>query len=93
MKLKPAEFPAYQPTGVIDTSHPHLDYNRDRCVLCGRCVNVCRDKKGRPMFTFAGRGSDTVVAPLLPPAGEDVDSEAGPTCADLCPTGALTRKA
>ncbi|MEW6077151.1 MAG: 2Fe-2S iron-sulfur cluster-binding protein [Thermodesulfobacteriota bacterium] len=92
VKLKPAEFPTYQPTGLIDTSHPHLDYNRDRCVLCGRCVNACRDKNGRPLFTFAGRGSETIVTPLFPPAGQALDKDASLVCVDLCPTGALTRK-
>ncbi len=92
VKLKPKEFPPYEPTGIIDTSHPVLDYNRDRCVLCGRCVNTCRDKNGQPLFTFTGRGSDTVVTPLLPPKGQAVDEAACQACIEVCPTGALTLK-
>jgi NADH dehydrogenase/NADH:ubiquinone oxidoreductase subunit G len=45
------------------------------------------------MFTFSGRGSDTAVTPLPPPAGEALDTVACLACVDLCPTGALTRKA
>jgi len=92
VKLKPKDLPAYEPTGVIDTSHPVLAYNPDRCVLCGRCVHTGLDKDGQPLFTFSGRGSSTVITPLLPPSGKTVDKDACLAAADICPTGALTRK-
>lgn len=63
-----------------------------RCVLCGRCVHVCRQRTGHNLLTFARRGLDTVVALF---GGEDL--AAAPcrhcgACAAVCPTGALVPK-
>jgi len=63
-----------------------------RCVLCGRCVHVCRQRNGHNLLTFARRGLDTVVAWF---GGGDL--AAAPcyhcgACATVCPTGALVPK-
>jgi predicted molibdopterin-dependent oxidoreductase YjgC len=63
-----------------------------RCVLCGRCVHVCRQRTGHNLLTFAGRGLNTVVALF---GGGDL--AAAPcrhcgACATVCPTGALVPK-
>jgi predicted molibdopterin-dependent oxidoreductase YjgC len=63
-----------------------------RCVLCGRCVHVCRQRTGHNLLTFARRGLDTVVALF---GGADL--AAAPcrrcgACATVCPTGALVPK-
>ena len=63
-----------------------------RCVLCGRCVHVCRQRTGHNLLTFAGRGLKTVVALF---GGGDL--AAAPcrhcaACATVCPTGALVLK-
>jgi bidirectional [NiFe] hydrogenase diaphorase subunit len=63
-----------------------------RCVLCGRCVHVCRQETGHNLLTFARRGLDTVVALF---GGGDL--AAAPcrhcgACATVCPTGALVPK-
>ena len=92
VKLIPKEFPRYQPAGVIDTTHPAINYNPDRCVLCGRCVHTCRDKDGRPQFTFSGRGMGTTVTPLPPMTGDAPDETTAAACIAVCPTGALFPK-
>ena len=68
---------------------PAITYDRSKCVLCGRCVQVCHEVQVSGAVDFLGRGFDTRVG--LPPGEsreESVCAECG-NCIDVCPTGAL----
>jgi len=78
-------------TGV-DGTHPFLEYHPNRCVLCGKCMYVCRKAHGRPYLAFAKRGLETVITFF----GEQ-DVSATPCqdrylCAGVCPVAALVPK-
>ncbi|MCG6911023.1 MAG: (2Fe-2S)-binding protein [Deltaproteobacteria bacterium] len=73
---------------AVDRSHPFLDYLPNRCVLCGKCMYACREKNGQSMFTYAGRGFDTVISAFGVDSA-DVDCAACLACVDICPVGAL----
>jgi predicted molibdopterin-dependent oxidoreductase YjgC len=63
-----------------------------RCVLCGRCIHVCRQRIGHNLLTFIRRGLDTRVALF---GGGDPAAVPCPhcgACATVCPTGALVPK-
>jgi len=80
-----------QETALVD-DHPQLDYYPNRCVLCGRCIFVCRVSQGRPLISFVGRGFHTSLSLA---AGRDDDATpctACGRCADVCPVGALVLK-
>lgn len=68
--------------------HPLLDYYPNRCVLCGRCIVVCRSRHGRAQMTFSKRGFDTLMAFY----GENEGSicEDCLACVDVCPVAAIT---
>jgi NADH dehydrogenase/NADH:ubiquinone oxidoreductase subunit G len=76
----------------IDDRHPCLDYFPNRCVLCGRCVAVCRRATDRPELTFAKRGFDTVVSFFGRTDSARHDCATCRACIDTCPVAALALK-
>jgi bidirectional [NiFe] hydrogenase diaphorase subunit len=76
----------------VDDSHPLFVYDPNKCVLCGRCVWVCREKLSIGVLGFAQRGFQRVVTTFAgDPLGESRCQECG-ECVDVCPVGALTFK-
>jgi NADH dehydrogenase/NADH:ubiquinone oxidoreductase subunit G len=76
----------------IDTRHPFVDHYPNRCVLCGKCVYVCRQQHNRAGLTFARRGIDTVIDYYDRPQTQPSPCEACQACVEACPVAALLRK-
>ena len=76
----------------IEGDHPCLEYVPSRCVLCGRCVSVCKKKNGQPMLSFARRGLDTVISFFGEGDKSTVSCEQCYACAEICPVAALLPK-
>jgi predicted molibdopterin-dependent oxidoreductase YjgC len=90
--LKPKQFNKHLKEVEIDDSHPNLRYYANRCILCGRCLNVCIRKNDRPMMTYAKRGLDTVISFYGGDEIPDLSCENCLACIDVCPVAALLRK-
>ena len=68
-------------------AHPGRNLDENACILCGRCVNICRQGVWQDVLAFAGRGtSRRVVMPYGETPPECVGCGA---CAWICPTGAI----
>jgi len=65
-----------------------VERHPDRCVTCGRCVKICRDRVGAMAINFTLRGYFTELASGAQP----LDCEFCGSCIDICPVGALINK-
>lgn len=61
--------------------------DRERCILCGRCVRFQSDIAGEPVIEFAERGRQMQIFSSSEPGFDSIFS--GNTT-DICPVGALT---
>ena len=90
--LKPKALENLKKDSDPDEHHPCLLYYPDRCVVCGKCVYVCRIRHGRPHLTFVNRGLDTTVSFYGENDATPNLCEACLSCVDVCPVAAITKK-
>ncbi len=50
------KYPYLQPVRPMDTSHPDIVLDTNRCILCGRCIRASRDIDHKHVFEYVGRG-------------------------------------
>ncbi|MCL2220011.1 MAG: 2Fe-2S iron-sulfur cluster-binding protein [Chitinispirillia bacterium] len=66
-----------------------LVHEPGKCTVCGRCVNITREKGIIPGLSFTGRGSSVYISA---PFSADIDKAMGAVldeCVKSCPVGAL----
>jgi len=80
------EFREYQ----ADFRHPYIEIDNNKCILCARCVRICREVVGANALGLINRGFDTYVAPSMGDALQDTKCESCGMCISTCPTGAIT---
>lgn len=68
---------------------PDIMLDRERCIMCLRCVRFQREIAGDEALTLLQRGSDTQVG-VLP--GRTFDSPFSGNTIELCPVGALSSR-
>ena len=90
--LKPKHLEPHLKEAEVDESHPFLDYYPNRCVLCGKCIAVCKEKHGRAFLTFAKRGLETVVSSYVEKDGSNLPCGNCLACIAICPVGAIILK-
>ncbi len=86
------KYPYLFPNRDIDASHPDIFIDRNRCVLCGRCVRASRDLDGKNVFEFVGRGKDKQVAINAEAKLSGTNIDITDKAINVCPVGAILRK-
>jgi len=76
----------------IDDSNPQFVYDPNKCVLCGRCLWVCRQRLGVGVLGFAHRGFERVVTTFGDEPIGELRCQDCTECVTVCPTGALVLK-
>lgn len=73
---------------AIDEGNPFIKRDPDYCILCGRCVRVCKEQ-GTAVLDFMGRG----VGSKVTTANDLPLQQSGCTfcgsCVDVCPVNAI----
>jgi formate dehydrogenase major subunit len=81
---------AYEP---IDDSSSFIQIDRNKCILCNRCVEACNDVQVEGVLRLEGSGRDTRIGFQSDAVTmEDSTCVSCGHCATVCPTGALVEK-
>lgn len=73
----------------LDQTSQGIVRDMNKCIGCGRCVEVCNEVQTVGSIFFRGRGADTIVAPAIGKSmGDSVCVNCG-QCVVYCPVGAL----
>lgn len=76
----------------VDYASPSVVRDQNKCILCGRCVNVCKNVQGTGVINFAGRGVKTTVTTAYNKGLSEVACINCGQCIKMCPVGALREK-
>jgi len=91
----------------LDNSNPFIVRDLNKCILCGRCVEICNEIQQSHAIDFGNRGSETeIIAGLGNKLGFETKMTSGfnaeikysncvscGQCVAVCPVGALIDKA
>jgi NADH dehydrogenase/NADH:ubiquinone oxidoreductase subunit G len=72
----------------VDEANPFIKRDPDYCVLCARCVRVCKEQ-GTNVLDFMGRGVGAKVATAMDKPLQESECTFCGSCVDACPVNAL----
>jgi len=85
LNLAPGRFKTVRMDAPMIRDNPLLELNRNRCILCGRCVNSCKEIEGVGAIDFQNRGIKTVIGTAF---NRPLECSFCGGCLSVCPTGA-----
>ncbi len=71
-----------------DEANPFIKRDPEYCILCGRCVRVCKEQ-GTNVLDFMGRGVGSKVTTANDKALQESGCTFCGSCVDVCPVNAL----
>lgn len=81
-----------QTPATIDELAPGLIRDTSKCILCGRCIERCKEAQGISILGFENRGFQTIVSPVGNRSFATSPCLQCGQCVNVCPTGALMEK-
>ncbi len=89
--VEQSRFEGEKPHYEKDTSTAHLVRDNNKCILCRRCVAVCKQQYVS-VIGANDRGMDTSIGQPFDLPLNDTPCISCGQCTAVCPTGALTEK-
>ena len=74
---------------TVDELAPGLIRDTSKCILCGRCIERCKEAHGISILGFENRGFNTIVSPVENRSFANSPCLQCGQCVNVCPTGAL----
>ena len=72
--------------------NPFISIDRNKCILCSRCIRACNEIQNRDVWNFAFRGFKTKLVAGADQFLLDARCESCGQCVAYCPVGALYDK-
>jgi len=83
--------PASRDLPIFD-EEPLFVRDMNKCILCGRCVQMCQEVRGVGAIGLINRGIDTVVGTNQEEQMDESGCKFCRACVEVCPSGALYDK-
>lgn len=77
---------------VVDDSNKFFYIDACKCILCGKCVNICDQLVGVGALAMNDRGKDSYVSFAFDKGMEYSTCVSCGNCVSVCPTGAIVEK-
>ncbi|MFA6922975.1 MAG: 2Fe-2S iron-sulfur cluster-binding protein [Bacteroidales bacterium] len=90
-KMMVPQFSYNFPLKKIDALTPKLFIDRNRCILCKKCIRTIKDKDNKSYFAFNKRGAKLEIHvdhDLAPSMSDELAQKA----MDNCPVGSIIKK-
>lgn len=92
LNIKDVPFEGEKIDYKVDDLSPSIVRDPSKCILCGRCVSVCKQVQGVGAVDFTKRGYKTMVGPAFDKSMAEVACINCGQCIKVCPVGALREK-